>query len=72
MTRDEVENAIAHVLGARTAGIMIDGGVNLPERLNIAALKAFREDWPTDGKLDRIRGALLMLSKEGEFSFDEE
>jgi len=70
MTRKQVENALDWVLGPEINNALLAGRVNLPERLKMAAVKAFQEDWPNEGRLEYIRGALNMLSKEGHFTFE--
>ncbi len=71
MTREQVETAVQSVLGFEVHSALRQGQVSLSERLSMAALKAFREDWATDGTLDLIRGALMMLARDGQFSFEE-
>ena len=70
--RSEAEAAIISVLGLAVYDAC-SCDLGLPELLKMAALKAFREDWPGNNmQLDRIRGSLLMLSRNGEFSFIKE
>lgn len=71
MKRSQVEDACEKVLGSSVFGPM-RAACPLPRILEAAALKAFREDWPNEGFLDCIRGALNMLEKDGYFQFDSE
>ena len=72
MTRDQAEEAVEWVLGIKTYAALVGTGVNLPERLKMAALKAFRENWPNQIRLEYIRRALNMLANEGMFTFEED
>lgn len=72
MKRSEAEAAVIHVLGEDIVQALNNCRVALPEQLAMAGLQAFREDWPTDSKLETLRAALMVLAKEGYFTFKEE
>ena len=70
-TRAQLEAAIRYVLGDKVFSSLdrVATGVLLPYPAELAALKAFREDWPTENQLDLIREYLLVLSNNGWVEF---
>jgi hypothetical protein len=73
MTRKEVEEALSWALGEKIFESLVEARVGLPTMLDMAARRAFMEDWNDEPHLDKIRGAMLMLHNEpGHFTFEEE
>lgn len=80
MTRSELENAIEFFLGEDVYKALADSGsfVGLPRVLEMASLKAFREEADDPRKvsveyqemLRRLRCGLQMLQSPGYFEFD--
>ena len=72
MTREEVEEALALVLGRKVYTVLVESQTGLPMILKMGAAEAFRKGYEPDcWTASRIRGALQMLHDDGQFSFEE-